>query len=197
MLKNYLKENNISVYAVSRDSGIPYTTLNELVNGKKDIEECSLKTIEKISGFFNVSVDTMLNIIKPPMNKKEIHLTWENQRNVCYSFPIVAGSDYYDAYRIYPLKQKLAKKVFENFKNDERVKKIVLFGSSTTMRCTRNSDTDFAIELSKEYMNKKTKDEISEIIQEICDWKADIIWMDKINKGTKIYQNIKKGVNLK
>lgn len=197
MLKNYLKENNISVYAVSRGSGIPYTTLNELVNGKKNIEECSLKTIEKIAGFFNVTVDTMLNIIRPSMNKKEIHSTWEEQRNVQCSFPIVVGSDYYDAFRVYPLKQKIAKKVFETFKNDKRVKKIVLFGSSTTMRCTRNSDTDFAIELSKEHINKKTKDEVSESIQEICDWKADIIWMDKINKGTKIYQNIKKGVNLK
>jgi lambda repressor-like predicted transcriptional regulator len=38
MLKSFLKENKISMYRLSADSGVPYSTLNDLVNRKLPVE---------------------------------------------------------------------------------------------------------------------------------------------------------------
>ena len=40
------------------------------------------------------------------------------------------------------------------------------------------------------------KNEISEKIQELTDWNADIIWYDRIDKSDRIYKNILKGVQI-
>lgn len=38
MLKEYLKQEGISIYAIARKSGLPYSTVNDLVNGKVRID---------------------------------------------------------------------------------------------------------------------------------------------------------------
>ena len=53
MFKEYLKEKKLSVYKLSEMSNVPYTTLNELINGKKKITDCKIKTIESIASALN------------------------------------------------------------------------------------------------------------------------------------------------
>lgn len=48
MLRDHLKENGISVYALSRDSGISYSTLNDLVNGKVEIDNCRVSLLRRL-----------------------------------------------------------------------------------------------------------------------------------------------------
>ena len=40
-----LKQKNISIYRMSKESGIPYTTLNDIVSGKARLEKCNAETI--------------------------------------------------------------------------------------------------------------------------------------------------------
>lgn len=197
MLKDYLVRNNMSVYALSKGSGVPYTTLNELVNNKKDIDECSFKTVSRLAAYLGVTIEKLYYIVssKSQSAPTPSH-SWNDARDKKYAFPIIVASNNYDASRIHPLKQELTLKIYKKFKTDKRISELILFGSSTTIRCNNKSDVDFAIKLLPDYTNNSVKDEISEEIQKICEWKADIIWMDRIPEGSKIYNNISKGVKL-
>ena len=64
------------------------------------------------------------------------------------------------------------------------------------MRCSRESDTDVSIRLNEGFVTREVKNDISERVLEICDWKADIIWYDTLKKNEKIYHDILKGVQI-
>ncbi len=113
-----------------------------------------------------------------------------------YVFPVLYEHPLIELKRIYPTKQKLAVELFEVLHPDERVISAMLFGSSITMRCNSESDTDIAVRLSQNACTRETKNEISEKIMEVCDWKADIIWFDSLSAGEKIYHDICKGVQI-
>ena len=44
-LMKLLKEKQLSVYQCAKDSGVPYTTLSDIVKGKTSIEKCTAETI--------------------------------------------------------------------------------------------------------------------------------------------------------
>lgn len=62
--KEKVSERGVSIYHLSKETGIPYTTLNELFNGKTDINKCGSETVYKLSLCFNCSVEELINPIK-------------------------------------------------------------------------------------------------------------------------------------
>ena len=62
MLKGYLNEKNISVYSISKSMGIPYSTVNDLVNGKVDITNCKVSLLKRLSEQLGMSMDAMYSI---------------------------------------------------------------------------------------------------------------------------------------
>ena len=56
---------NLNTFAklLSEMSNVPYTTLNELINGKKKITDCKIKTIESIANALNCSIETLLKLL--------------------------------------------------------------------------------------------------------------------------------------
>lgn len=60
ILKDYLRENKISVRKMSIITSIPYSTLNDIVNNRVDMEECQYKTLKKISEFVNIPIDDLV-----------------------------------------------------------------------------------------------------------------------------------------
>ena len=50
-LQEKVKETGKSIYKISQESGIPYTTLNELMNEKKNINNTSAETVYKLSQY--------------------------------------------------------------------------------------------------------------------------------------------------
>lgn len=62
MLKDYLKKQNISIYSLSKDSGIPYSTLNDLANGKVDIDNCRVSILTKLSITLNLDLDNIYKL---------------------------------------------------------------------------------------------------------------------------------------
>lgn len=193
MFKDYLKENNLSVYKLSEMSNVPYTTLNELINGKKKITDCKIKTIESIANALNCSIETLLKLL----NGKNMVLsnTWEDNKDKKFYFPIVVKNDNYDCQRIHPLKQRIVDEVYNYIKDNVMIEKVIIFGSAINVRCNNKSDVDIAIKVKEEYFNKESKNNISEDIQEICDYNSDIIWLNTIDEKSQLYYNINtKGV---
>ena len=62
MLKGYLNEKNISVYSISNSMGIPYSTVNDLLNGKVDITNCKVSLLKRLSEQLGMSMDAMYSI---------------------------------------------------------------------------------------------------------------------------------------
>lgn len=60
MLEAILKERNMSMYQCAKLSGIPYTTVSELVRGKTKIEKCSAETVYRLSKILNVSMEDII-----------------------------------------------------------------------------------------------------------------------------------------
>lgn len=59
MLKDYLKQQHISIKAISDHTGIAYSTVNYIVNNRTPIEKCTGETIYKIARYLNISMDKL------------------------------------------------------------------------------------------------------------------------------------------
>ena len=57
VFKDYLKEKKISTYRLSKETGIPYSTLNDLVNHKISVESVRMGPAKKIADFLGMSLD--------------------------------------------------------------------------------------------------------------------------------------------
>lgn len=101
-----------------------------------------------------------------------------------------------DMSRVYPLKQSVVNELNIYLSREKRVKSAMLFGSSITIQCNKESDIDLVVRLNDDSINREVKSEISEKVLEICDWNADLLWFDTIDKNEKIYHDICKGVQI-
>ncbi len=125
--------------------------------------------------------------------------SWDQERHNRYIFPMVSleGQIIWERIReIHPLKQKQANAVYQYFLRAKEIKQIIFFGSSLCMRCNIRSDLDMCVELEKKFCNIDTKNRVSEDLQEICNWNADILWHDTIKKTDRIYRAITEGVKI-
>lgn len=188
MLKQIIEEKGLSVYKLAKISNIPYTTAYELVMGKKNIQECNIKTVSAIADALNIPIDSLIN-------NKNIKLSnsWQENKEKEFVFPIIQENKDINMSRFHPLKQKNINIIFNIVNKDSRIEKVIVFGSATNIRCNKDSDLDICITLKKDFVDNNSKNEISEKIQEAINYDADIIWNDRLNKETKIYNNIQKG----
>lgn len=59
-IEQLLKEKNLTKYRLSKLSGVPQTTINDLCSGKTRVEKCSSGTLYKISQALNVSMEELI-----------------------------------------------------------------------------------------------------------------------------------------
>ena len=59
-LSTLMQNKNISKYRLSKNSGIPYTTLADILNGKARLEKCSAETVYKLAKELNISMEELL-----------------------------------------------------------------------------------------------------------------------------------------
>lgn len=57
MLIDYLNENEISIYELSKKSGIPYSSLHNIAMGKQNINRCSVRHLKSISDALNMTLE--------------------------------------------------------------------------------------------------------------------------------------------
>lgn len=60
-INDLLIQKNISKYRLSKSSGIPYTTINDICSGKAKLQKCSAETIYKISKVLDISMEDLLS----------------------------------------------------------------------------------------------------------------------------------------
>ncbi len=77
MIKDYLKEHNVSIYALAKSSGVPYSTLNDLCNGKVLIENCKAGIVKKLADSLEITMDAMYELAKP--EKRIVHVAEYNK----------------------------------------------------------------------------------------------------------------------
>lgn len=74
-----MEKKGLTRYRLSKDSGIPYTTVNDICTGKAKLEKCSAETIYRLSKTLGVSMESLL---EPCMTKR---LDFELfKSNVCH-----------------------------------------------------------------------------------------------------------------
>ena len=60
IINNLLEERNLTKYRLSKMSGVPHTTINDICNGRVRIEKCSVETLYKLAGVLGVSLDYLV-----------------------------------------------------------------------------------------------------------------------------------------
>lgn len=76
-----LEQQNLSAYQCSKISGIPYTTLLELVKGKTSIEKCSVETIYRLAAALNTTMDELYRKLRSTKDRVAFE-TFKS--NVCH-----------------------------------------------------------------------------------------------------------------
>ena len=84
--KEYLKEKQITIYALAKGTGIPYSTVNDFVNGKTSIDRMQYGAVKAISNYLGIRPEG-LEILCASEN---LHLEFHIQ---------VKNKSYYLAYR--------------------------------------------------------------------------------------------------
>ncbi len=59
-IKQYLEDNEISIYKVANNALVAYPTVFNIVNGKVDILNCALGVVKKIADALNLTIDELL-----------------------------------------------------------------------------------------------------------------------------------------
>ena len=63
-LSMLLEQRNMSTYQCSKLSGIPYTTLLELVKGKTRIEKSTVETLYRLASALNITLDELYQTLR-------------------------------------------------------------------------------------------------------------------------------------
>ena len=62
MLKDYLTEHKKSIYRIAKECDVPYSTLNDFVNGKVRPSECKAGMIRDVAVALGMSMDRLYDI---------------------------------------------------------------------------------------------------------------------------------------
>lgn len=66
-LDQQLRQKNMTIYRLSKESGVPYATLNDICNGKTRLEKCSAETVYRIAHALDITMESLLT---PCMEKR-------------------------------------------------------------------------------------------------------------------------------
>ncbi len=72
-LQSYLEQNNISKYRLSKDSGVPKTTVMDICAGRSTIDRCSARTVQQLAAALHCSMEELM-LLTPPVEKETDYL---------------------------------------------------------------------------------------------------------------------------
>lgn len=205
-LKEMREQTGLKQTELSAISGVNLRSLQDYEQGHKSILSAKGETLLRLSNVLGYSVEDILKSSSIEIELVQSDLSQTKNRILAYEkcladrkskvihFPIIEADEWVDMSRIYPTKQTAVKKVLTELRGDKRISSLRLFGSSITMACHKDSDVDFALDTTD--TSRDTRNLLSEIIQQACNWNADIIWMDHVTPADRIYNSIMKGMVL-
>ncbi len=89
MIKDLMEQKNITAYRLSKSSGVPYSTLTDILKGKTNLEKCSAETVYKLAKALDV---TMEELIEPCMEKPISFELFKS--NVCHQVKYMGDIDF-------------------------------------------------------------------------------------------------------
>lgn len=123
-------------------------------------------------------------------------LNWSDVNKYRFTFIQAIDSDFKDIAFIYPLKQPIVNELYQRLHDDSIIEALYVFGSATDIRCNVNSDIDVAVQLAFGYDTRDMRNRVSEIIQDICKWNADVIWINDLKCDERLYHEVMGGVRI-
>jgi transcriptional regulator with XRE-family HTH domain len=60
MVSELMQQKNMTKYRLAKNSGIPYTTVNDICSGRARLDKCSAETVFKLSRELNISMEALL-----------------------------------------------------------------------------------------------------------------------------------------
>ena len=60
LINDRLKELDMSKYRLSKESGVPQATINDICSGKTDLDKCAVGTLYRIAKVLGISVEEIL-----------------------------------------------------------------------------------------------------------------------------------------
>jgi predicted nucleotidyltransferase len=111
---------------------------------------------------------------------------------------VVADTSFRNVNRIHPIKQNMVKDIVAEAKNDPKVKRIIIFGSSTRYDCDITSDLDVCIDWKDDCYDENGillpfTINMRKVISSVTKGKADVVNFDYL-KGTAVEEAVKEGV---
>ena len=55
-VQELIKQKNLSMYRLAKNSGVPYATVNDICSGKAKLEKCTAETVYKLATSLDVTV---------------------------------------------------------------------------------------------------------------------------------------------
>lgn len=89
LINDLLEQKGISIYKLSKNSGIPYTTVSDICTGKAQLEKCSSETVYRIAKELDVSMETLL---EPYLFKRSSFELFKS--NVCHQLKELGDIDF-------------------------------------------------------------------------------------------------------
>lgn len=71
-INKVLGEKKLTKYRLSKESGISYSTINDLCSGKTKISKCSGETLYKVSKVLDISMEELVASCISEVNKNNI-----------------------------------------------------------------------------------------------------------------------------
>ena len=60
LINDLLKKQNMTKYRLSKESGVPQATINDICSGKTDLEKCAAGTLYRIAKVLGVYIEEIL-----------------------------------------------------------------------------------------------------------------------------------------
>ena len=85
MLKDYLREHQMSMYRLASESGVPYSTVNDLANGRIEIEQCRAGVLKRLAEALSLSMDELYDLCNTELSvfseeqKTEVRIRVKNK----------------------------------------------------------------------------------------------------------------------
>ena len=70
-INEYMEKKQLTQYRLAKESGLAYTTIHDICNGKAQLEKCSAETIYYISKVLGISMESL---IEPYLDKVDMVL---------------------------------------------------------------------------------------------------------------------------
>lgn len=85
LINQILSQRGITKYRLSKSSGVPQTTINDICSGKTHIEKCSAETLYRISKVLNIAMEDLVESGIQKDSKTEYHVSFETfKSNICH-----------------------------------------------------------------------------------------------------------------